>query len=94
MCVGVDLGPDSMSDVEGNGNEETDDDRHGNDEVGSSRCVEILGERSPGDCLRVVRLNLLTGPNVRLRNDSKSASTWDDGEREILTPWTSRRISR
>ena len=84
--VGVDLGPNSMSDVEGDGDEETDDDRDGDDEVGSSRRVEILGESSPGDGLRVVRLNLLTGPNVGLRNRFKSVSTQGDDERAIRTP--------
>ena len=64
--VGVDLGPDSVRDVERKRNEKTDDDGHGNDEVRSTRRVERLGERSPGDSLRIVRLNLLSGPDVAL----------------------------
>ena len=48
----------SVGKVEGKGNEETDNDRDGNDEVNGSRRVKVLGEGSPCDGLRVERLNL------------------------------------
>lgn len=50
----------AVSEVEGEGNEETDNDRNRNDEVNGSRRVKVLGEGSPCDSLRVERLYLLT----------------------------------
>jgi hypothetical protein len=46
--IKVHPGEELVGKVEGQGYEEADDDREGNDEVGSSGAVHGLGERSPG----------------------------------------------
>jgi len=51
-------GEEAVSKVERKRNGETDDDGDGDDEVGRSRSVHVLGESSPSDSLRVERLNL------------------------------------
>jgi len=65
------LGEESVGEVEGERDRETDDDTDRNDEVGRSRSVHVLGESSPSNGLRVERLNLLSRPNVGTLNREK-----------------------
>ena len=72
------VGEEAVSEVEGKRDGETNNDCDGDDEVGRSRSVHVLGECSPGDGLRVEGLNLLTRPNVGTLNIEEDFSLGRD----------------
>ena len=67
-------GEETVSEVERNGDEETNDNADRNDEVNGTGRVEMFRESSPSDGLRVERLHLLTTPDITSLNGSSKVS--------------------